>query len=166
MPVTFFANVQKVHTSAKYFFVSSQYISALRNEIDDINKTLVPLKGTMKVHQVIGKEKGIVLSSSTFCYCQDCLSGQYHDKSKHTILKTNTLDSMETENITEDHTNQNLDSSSATTEIECESEDWVLATYDNNLHVGQVKEIDKEYPDFASFFSRTKAKKVDAVTYK
>ena len=63
-------------------------MESIRKEIDEMNKFLVPLKGTMQVHQVASVSKGKVKTCTTSCYCKDCVMGNLHDCSKGGLFKS------------------------------------------------------------------------------
>jgi hypothetical protein len=77
-----------LHKSVSYRYISSNDIESIRKEIDEMNKSLVPLKGTMQVHQVASVSKGKVKTCATSCYCKDCVMGNLHDCSKGGLFKS------------------------------------------------------------------------------
>lgn len=54
----YFEKVSELHRSAKYKFVSSNEIGKVREEINEINKSLIAVKETMQVHLVAAISKG------------------------------------------------------------------------------------------------------------
>jgi hypothetical protein len=80
--------VKVLHKSASYRYISSNDIESIRKEIDEMNKSLVPLKEIMQVHQVVSVSKGKVKTCTTSCYCKDCVMGNLHDCSKGGLFKS------------------------------------------------------------------------------
>lgn len=165
----FYNHVQTIHTSAKYISISTADIDNIRQTLAQMNKDIVIAKGTMKIHQVVGVSKGNILSTPVSCYCERCLDGQFHDYTENNLLKkTSLIRNDESENVVEEEErNQpiydNAETAPAeqiehenpdqqTDKVESEAErvvndigDWVLARYDEELYVGQVKYEDLEY---------------------
>ena len=87
MRLRFFTWEYKYNTGAKYMFCSVEECSEARWEIDEINKTIIPVKGTMKIHHVASVNRGVIIARFTSCYCTMCLNCHYHDYAEKTLLK-------------------------------------------------------------------------------
>ena len=66
------------HKNTKYILVKPEECSNAKQEIEDMNKILCPVKGTLQIHHVAAVEKGKVRTMTTSCYCEDCLDGRIH----------------------------------------------------------------------------------------
>ena len=97
----YFQKVQLLHKSAVYRFVSAEEIETNRQEVAEFNKSLVPIKGTMQVHQAGSVLTGKIKTCVTSCYCQQCIEGNMHDFNEGNLLRkketvtTQTLEHVE-----------------------------------------------------------------------
>ena len=210
----FYLNVGSHHQSASYIFVSSSKAEEARGELAEINKNLVALKGTMKVHHVSAIERGKVRTSTTSCYCNICLRGEVHIGTIGNILKqrpegaavraqppenslvpegaavraqppensvvpegaavraqppensvvSSTNDSpehAETPSITSDEPEKDENRN------QYEEGDWVVASYEQKLHVGKIQSVDTEDGEYeVSFLRVSGGRSTDHSTYK
>ncbi|XP_076109458.1 uncharacterized protein LOC143078484 [Mytilus galloprovincialis] len=151
----YFEKVGPLHKSASYCFVSSKDIDICRKEVEEINKSLIALKGTMQVHQVASVSKGRVKTCTTSCYCEYCIVGTLHDYSEGVIVKSrrNVEQNVET-NLTVTQGDQNDEPETTTpgdnrykqddavTSEDASKDivegDWVAVTYDDEWHIGKI----------------------------
>ena len=63
------------HKSATYVFVMGQECSTAQGELDEVNKTLILVKGTLQIHNVSSTSKDTVCTRVTSCYCSAYLGG-------------------------------------------------------------------------------------------
>ncbi|VDI23174.1 Hypothetical predicted protein [Mytilus galloprovincialis] len=103
--------------------------------------------GTMQVHCVVGVSKGIVKTTVTSCYCEECLIGNFHDYSESNILKGENAGRVV---VPEKETNINQNEHVETAEVEADRieiliavDQFVAAIYDNAWHVGKITDIDE-----------------------
>ncbi|XP_071164971.1 uncharacterized protein [Mytilus edulis] len=143
----YFERVQKHHTSAKYIYYNSTECTDSRLEISEFNKHIIPLKGTMQVHCMVGVSKGIVKTTVTSCYCEECLIGNFHDYSESNILKGENAGRVV---VPEKEANINQNEHVETAEVEADRieiliavDQFVAAIYDNAWHVGKITDIDE-----------------------
>ncbi|VDI22192.1 Hypothetical predicted protein [Mytilus galloprovincialis] len=157
----YFEKVGPLHKSASYRFVSSKDIDICRKEVEEINKSLIALKGTMQVHQVASVSKGRVKTCTTSCYCEYCIVGTLHDYSEGVIVKSrrNVEQNVET-NLTvtqgDEHDepetttpgDNRYKQDDAVTSEDASKDivegDWVAVTYDDEWHIGKVITIDSD----------------------
>lgn len=160
----YFDKVQQYHTSAEYVFVKSEDCTTKRESLTEINRNLQPVKGTMQIHCVIGMEKGIIATSTTSCYCSDCLEAKCHNTSKACLLKKSIQINMACESVENETANEtepeHLDGGNVlTTEdnivdeiglgnrsltLELKVCNYVAACYDKDWFIGKILEIDEE----------------------
>ena len=146
----YFERAQKYHTSAKYIYVESTECTDSRLEVADYNKRMTPLKGTMQVHCVVGVSKGVIKTTITSCYCQDCLKSCFHDYSLTNLMKGEKTSLV----VEAEHDNNIPNQDVETGDLEAESDRievniavglFVAAIYDNAWHVGKITDIDEAY---------------------
>ncbi|MES9901650.1 MAG: hypothetical protein ABW168_03080 [Sedimenticola sp.] len=156
---------ERYHKSATYKYVSSKDCEVARAEIDDINKTISPVKGTMQMHAIIPVKKGVIRTRVTSCYCSSCLNGNHHeDWTTAKLTKANSLDIQEsthsssvTTTITPTVTvnEQNDAHDPPTCELNQYNDgDWVGVRYENSWHVGKIIAMDLEDGDCHVSFLR------------
>lgn len=102
----YFDKIQQYHTSAEYVFVKSEDCTTKRESLTGINRNLQPVKGTMQIHCVIGMEKGIIATSTTSCYCSDCLEAKYHNTSEACLLKKSIQRNMACDSVENETANE------------------------------------------------------------
>ena len=66
------------HKRAKYILVPSEECASAIKELEEINKNLCAVRGTMQVHHVSAIEKGRIKTMLTSCFCQACLQENSH----------------------------------------------------------------------------------------
>jgi hypothetical protein len=136
--------------SISYMFVSTEEVAKERMSLESFTQNTDTCKGTMKIHAVHPAQKNIVLTRSTSCYCQLCLSGvmsqccwSQSDLTKKTSIKP--------------------DAQRASTQLEVRPTpgDYVAAMYQKNWYIGLVRDIDNDAQDcLVTFMDRsTKLKK-------
>ncbi|VDI32445.1 Hypothetical predicted protein [Mytilus galloprovincialis] len=121
----YFEKVGPLHKSASYRFVSSKDIDICRKEVEEINKSLIALKGTMQVHQVASVSKGRVKTCTTSCYWDE------HDEPETTTPGDNRY--KQDDAVTSEDASKDI--------VEG---DWVAVTYDDEWHIGKVITIDSD----------------------
>ena len=78
-PMEFYQWGNNFHRGVTYIYADSEYISEIRTQVEDMNKAVLPLKGTMKVHAICAVSRGVVRFRDTACYCERCLSAEYDE---------------------------------------------------------------------------------------
>ena len=150
------------HKSATYVFVTGQECSTARGELDEVNKTLIPDKGTLQIHNVSSTSKDTVCTRITSCYCSACLGGELHSDFSVSKIRKCTQAPTTKQNTNEEPVNQN-DNVEATPVEESPGEsmafdqnDWVVALYDNKWYPGNILEVDEDDQScLISFLRRT-----------
>jgi len=160
----FYKNVSKFHHSALYMFVSTDKAESAREEILNINKTIIPLKGTMQMHYVKGIERGTVLTATTSCYCDQCMQVICHYGSKTIILK-NSISNVDNDVNAADHTESIVESSNEKGKYKLH--DWVAVTYNHKWYVGKITDFDEADGEYeVTFLRKTYGKTSTNPTFK
>lgn len=109
-------------------------------------------------------EKGIIATSTTSCYCSDCLEGKYHNTSEACLLKKSIQRNMASDSVENETANEtepeHIDGRNVlTTEdnivdesglgnrsltLELKVGNYVAACYDKDWFIGKILEIDEE----------------------
>ena len=118
-----------------------------------------PVKGTMKMHAVVGKGNNMIMTSSVSCYCTDCLCDN-QERCKLNSWTCQTLNSLMKVNSTYDDNNiqepqpelTDGDCDLLVLELNISVGDFVAATYDHKIYVGKVVECDNEDGEFEITF--------------
>jgi len=164
--VEFYENVRGLHSSASYRFLPADKVEQVRQEVAEINKSLITVKGTMQVHQVASSDAGKVKTCTTSCYCEECIKGNLHGYSDSLVLKANNetqvsvpagghSDNAEIpENENRSLTEVVQDGNGSGTDLVVEN-NWVAAFYDGDWHIGIVKRIDPDDDELEIHFMRS-----------
>ena len=158
------------HDSALYKYVNYDECHNARSQLDEINKKLIPLKGTMKVHHVFSPATGILRITS--CYCEECVSGSHHDFEENKIIREQfrvDTKSQEADNgQAKVNNNPNLEEL-LTIDVEKSSEEmlstenfdrifsekeWVVVDYEKEWHVGKIEDVDDADKDYLVSFMK------------
>lgn len=153
---------QEYHKNAKYILVKQEDCEAARKEIDEMNKAICPVKGTLQIHHVVGIEKGKVKTSKTSCYCEQCFNNnEVHTegeiaalikeikpkKQQKRNLSINDAEERESEVDVQGENTVELMSNAYEQKIEVMVGDWVAVNYESSWHIGQIQEVDETDED-------------------
>ena len=123
----------------KFEYITKENCEATAEEI----KTwpTKPIKGTMKLHAVIGRGEGKVLVNEVSCYCNSCMHGDmcpgWREENAQEPEKQNAVDEApEREEREEREERQEEDV------LEVNTDDFVAAVYEGQLYLGKVLEVD------------------------
>jgi hypothetical protein len=176
----YYDNVSRLHKSASYRFISSHQIAAVREEVAQMNKYLVPVKGTMQIHQVAAVGKGEIKTSVTSCYCSRCIYGDFHEF-KSAVLQKDTnrqnrsqswnADPIQTESEKADSMpngkSYEVKRNTATSDgPDMKQGDWVAVLYEGDWHIGKIKSVDDEGEFEITFLRRAKTAGVMKILFK
>lgn len=134
--------------SIKFQYISRETCEETAEEVKAW--MLKPLKGTMKLHSVIGKGEGKVLVRDTSCYCPDCLAGVnmcagWKEESVQEAVRINAREHAEEQAEHQAEQPEEPAEQEAVTEEPrepVEVDDFVAATYENDVYIGKVLEVD------------------------
>jgi hypothetical protein len=140
--------------SIHFMYVSQSDCQEKANDVNTWN--VKPVKGTMKIHTVVGKGKNMIMTSTVSCYCTDCLCDN-QERCKLNSWTSQTLNSLENVTCTDDANNMQKpqpelpverlfgdDRESIVLELDLCAGDFVAARYDRNIYIGKVVECDNE----------------------
>ena len=141
--------------TVQFMFVSSTDCQQKSRTINTYD--IKPIKGTMKIHAVVGRGNNLILTSNVSCYCTDCIKGEACMSNQWTH---NTLNVTKTDVVTHDSQPKSTPTISArqpdlTTEISLQNKtvslrsdvsigDFVAARYDGKVYIGKVLECDDD----------------------
>ncbi|WAQ99020.1 hypothetical protein MAR_023393 [Mya arenaria] len=131
----------------KYKKILPEEFDQRKEAVDTRNIELKPVKGTMKLHSVIGVSPMNILSRETVC-------GGFSENSpceweRHSLLKpiknanANDGESQKNGEIVSDTTNEST-IQKENPEIDINVEDYVVIAYDMKYYIAKVTDIDKE----------------------
>lgn len=109
-----------------------------------------PVKGTMKVHAVIGRGNSKLLVRDTSCYCEKCLAGEdmcpgWREESVTQERRQDNQDPQETPEEGVEAVQENTGQQQSHEDLaQVEVDDYVAATYENALYIGKVLEVDMQ----------------------
>ncbi|WAR12325.1 hypothetical protein MAR_026505 [Mya arenaria] len=138
----------------KYKKILPEEFDQSKEAVDTRNIELKPVKGTMKLHSVIGVSPMHILSRETVCVCDECFQeGGFSENSpceweRHSLLKpkknanANDGESQKNGEIVSDTTNEST-IQKENPEIDINVEDYVVIAYDMKYYA-KVTDIDKE----------------------
>ena len=170
--VDFFEWGRQFHDSALYKYVHDDECRIARSELDEINKKLIPLKGTMKVHHVFSPSTGIVRSRRTSCYCEECVSDSHHDFEENKIVREPfrvDTNSQQADNGQAEVNNNPSSEELLAIDVEKPSEEtlstenfdcifsekeWVVVDYEKEWHVGEIEDVDEADRDYLVSFMK------------
>ena len=130
-----------------FVFVPSTECDKKRTELNEWQSALKPIKGTMKLHAVVGLGNSKVKVRDVSCYCAECLSGDLCngwseattrtiDVERHTIdVERNTID-------VERNTVEGMNVSCSQRNESFKIGDYVAAFYDVHWYVGKIVDTD------------------------
>ena len=150
------ADIQDAETFyklASHTDTAVKYVLEPKGNIDDTlrNLPLATIKGTMKVHAVVGQGENTIKVRNTSCYCDDCftpLDGLFHCACEGWELKNICLEEIEHPNPppTDDVSDQLAEDISNGT--------WVAAVYEGRWYVGEVNDVKDTDMIFSQFHGR------------
>lgn len=175
----FFAWANGTHGAVQYVFVSKDQCEATQNEMK--RKKLSPIKGTIKIHSVIGLKDNRIACRFASCFCENCyvdgiFKGQCDGWEHHTIVEEDVVDQIgehpdeNTDIALGNQNNENdpvsLDNSedkqSNTEEMKLEIGNFVAATYEDSWYIGKIIEIDQSDGEIhINFMKRVNSKGSD-----
>lgn len=156
-------NIRNIH----FVYISKEKCEETSKEVNEWKTKAV--KGTMKIHGVIGKRDAVVLVRDTSCYCSDCLQGNLCDGWRREVIHEK---QKQTENVTErgervDEDKEQTGGTDQPKEKEQTEEkeqtyqvgDYVAALYEHELYLGKVidTDMDDELCYNISFLEKKKA---------
>lgn len=177
----FFCWTQSAHCSTKqvkFRFVLKEHCQQTEKEIALWNAK--PVKGTMKVHAVVGQGSNSILVGNVSCYCSDCLAGsnclswrKESTKPKETLptplfdketqFDINQNDVTEGRQPVESETEEPAVTVAVTNSViqaDCsyEIDQYVVALYDGRWYIAKItdKDEDDEFPYQISFMEKKK----------
>ena len=139
-------------TSSSMTNVTFKYVSSSKcGEFEESakEKPLQPIKGTMKVHAVVGLGQSQVKVRDTSCYCEECLSGNLCDtwRTEKTRRTPTVPVSVSTSAGATDPSPETSVESLGTQEAPLEIGQYVAAKYDMSWYIGKIVDIDTEESD-------------------
>ncbi|WAQ99021.1 hypothetical protein MAR_023394 [Mya arenaria] len=139
----------------KYQLITEQEYNHSKTEDDDRNAQIKPVKGSMKLHAMIGQGDGPLLTRNTSCACDDCFVDKFNSQSKcnwSEIAVTkripqvveaspNQEDDEPEIDQTDDETTRNQSEPEPLAPTEVSEGCFVVARYDDMKYIGQVIEV-------------------------
>ncbi len=130
----FYRKVKKAGTSVKLFFIGEDEVTALAERMENV--PLLPIKGTMNVHQVISTTPGTVKYRDISCFCQlakgvwDCPCYELQEATfmmeENTAEKNNASVPSRPDVIGNHHCGQ-----------------WCVLSYDEDLYPGVILDVEE-----------------------
>ena len=161
------ASQEREDSDITYFFVSKQDCALSAKQIDQKWSSVQTLKGTLKLHTVVGIGDQKLLVRNLSCYCDSCwIHKEMHPTSSmcngwatRTLVTRSTVNtgnnSANTANDNSvdrekndsaknerDHTLQHSPNKNPNSDVLYQTNDWVAAVYDDSWYIGQVIESD------------------------
>lgn len=156
--------------NVQFKFVSSEICKEREKELQD---TLVKaVKGTMKIHAVVGEGESNIKVQEVSCYCRVCLTGSTCDdwanestkvqKSIDRVESSGNPDNVNRESATNkvsddiriDSEHDNTDRENSGVEMLYAIGEHVAAIYDDRWYIGEI--VDKDGEDYEVNFMETK----------
>lgn len=131
-----------------FLYVSS---SECQKKADEVSKfDIKPIKGTMRIHAVVGKGADRIMTASVSCYCTECIgdgeckANQWNTRMLIVSEKASSVaDEKEVENSASGSQPTNA-SDGSSQGIEVAVGEYVAALYDKKMYIGMVLEHDDE----------------------
>ena len=121
--------------NVKFRFIAKEQCEIVGKELEAIpTKTI---KGTMKIHAIVGKGSNSILVREVSCYCNSCVKGEHCDTWNSEITSTDTTEKQDEQNVDEMETGESTDQ-----EESYDIGEYVVAMYENNWYVGMIEKID------------------------
>jgi hypothetical protein len=150
----FYAWALQSSMKVSFFFVSAADCNATSARIEE-NK-VKPLKGTFKLHSVVGLGQSGIAINDTSCYCEECIAGGLCDswtKAHMEVMKKPDMEEtgMNATHIEEPRTMEAHEAlhekNMETSEPDCayQNGDYVAAVYDAKWYIGKI--VDDEDDD-------------------
>ena len=131
--------------SVKFMFVKSSMCEqkAIALGMNEIK----PVKGTMKVHAVIGKGNNEIMVSNVSCYCEVCISGKECEANQWSLERLYVTDKGYVETCDPGPANEPqpaLEATAMSETIDVSVGRYVAARYDSKVYVGKIVDYDEE----------------------
>ena len=148
-------------SNVKFVFIPSSDVQETALKLK--SKSLQPVKGTLKIHAVVGREKGSILVADVSCYCQNCIDEKYCDDywtEAHVREKMVTKDTCEQrdtdidEMASKSHRDDNMADNGSDKTLYL-PEEFVAARYGKGWYVGKILQVDEEDQDVEITFLQT-----------
>lgn len=138
-----FCSLKNVH----FLYVPS---TECQLKADHVNQyDIKPIKGTMKIHAVVGKGADKILSSTVSCYCTDCINDKECKSNQWTsesLIVSKKSISASSEKKVEDTSAESgpTDLGNTSPRRELVIGDYVAAVYDKKTYIGKITDFDND----------------------
>lgn len=154
----FFRWAKETNSQIEYQQISQEEFNQCKEIVDKRNLDLKAIKGTMKIHSVIGISAESILTRETICVCDDCFKSDGFNEStkcqweKHCLFKPKNTCITETVVLpqeiedNEDQVTPNSENPSdqiETTVSNINEGDYVVFTYEMKGYIGKVMSVDE-----------------------
>ena len=129
--------------NVKFIFVQTSLCQEKSNAIS--NFEIKPIKGTMRIHSVIGKGNNAIITSTVSCYCDKCISHIYQE-CKSNQWTHELLDVMDkTNNVNGDEAVKSAAENTHVQEtVDLSLGNFVAAKYEGQVYIGKIIDFDEE----------------------
>ena len=137
--------------SVKYTFIPKEQCEVVAAEIATWKTK--PVKGTMKLHQVIGEGNGVVIVRDKSCYCVQCIDQDYCQGGRREVVqvqedkekkKKRQEDGGRQEETQEERQEERQEDQQVAEVQTYDVGDFVAAVYDGNVYIGKITDIDPD----------------------
>ena len=145
--------------NVKFRYVSAKQCAEKEKNLERI--TIKPIKGTMKIHAVVGEGTNKIKVRDISCYCDLCLSGSACDSWRSETIITGVMDSGEVRSraqVDTDTTSNDAETKEIVSEKKnvFEVNEFVAAIYDDQWYVGLITDKDEEESEIEVNFMEQK----------
>jgi hypothetical protein len=148
------ANEKSSFVNVIFKYVPDTDITIKISSLEGSQSLLRPVKGTMKLHAVVGTGNSNIFVRETSCYCVRCLTDEMCDTwRKETTRKlSNAVESKEPTEIDQTQHSE----VKKNTAVEVKKGQYVAAVYDSKWYIGVVTDVDEAEKDVEISFMEKK----------
>ena len=114
-----------------------------------------PVKGTMKLHAVVGKGNNTISTSNVSCYCEECISDQECKSNQWAQVTLEVKDKSSDvtgETVPNEESPSTSEDTSVLETIDVSVGSFVAAKYEGKIYIGKILEYDEEDLEFEITF--------------
>lgn len=158
----FFKWARDTESQIEYVQIKEDEFNLSQEKVDKNNANIKPIKGTMKIHSVIGQSEGHVRTRVTTCVCDDCF-GESGFKENSQCVWTSQSMVKPMKDVQDSSSDSNKRGSLADVEPEpfesttsndndiqskninnLKENDFVVVVYNGDRYIGQITDLDEE----------------------